>query len=521
MENSARYNDYSTDYQMVDKDQLIASLVDRNKTLTVINSALIERNHALEQTNAELVAQNKALITKLAELAKKNLQPHGQPTKNSRNSSKPPSSDGYQKPKPKSRRQRSGKKPGAQPGHPGSNMKVPHEPDAVVQHFPQKCQSCPHFNQCCDNGIFQCSEQRYVVDVEVRTIVTEHQTLNVANCPCDGGKLKAQFPPDVKAYVQYGDSMVVLAGLLSTYGAVSFERIHVLLSSLLGVSISPGTIRSMVSRCASKVGPILEQIKELLIQEKVAHFDETGVRVNGRLRWVHNSSSNNFTYQTVHEKRGEEGINDNGVMPNFHGTAMHDRWGPYGKYDNVTHALCCAHLLRELECIKEMNPTHQWPDEFASLLMRMKAQKAHDIEYGKTESSPYQQHKFDKEYARITQLAKTECPLPQPTTEKKRGRPKKGPERCLLECFENNKDSICRFFNDFDVPFDNNLAERDIRNVKTKAKVSGGYRSEQGADDYHSVTSYLSTGRKQGISVFTALTEALKGNGKIVIEKFL
>ena len=153
--------------------------------------------------------------------------------------------------------------------------------------------------------------------------------LEVKRCPCcEDAHLRACFPEDIRAYVQYGDSVTVLAGLLSTYGAVSLERIHGILGSLLGVSLSPGTISAMVSRCVEKVGPVLGDSHELLKQNDVNHFDETGVRVNGHLYWVHNSSSANFTYQTINEKRGRDGIDHNGVISKYSGVAVHDCWGP-------------------------------------------------------------------------------------------------------------------------------------------------------------------------------------------------
>ena len=279
--------------------------------------------------------------------------------------------------------------------------------------------------------------------------------------------------------------------LLNTYGAISYERIHVILSSLLGVRLSTATLAKMVKKCAKNCAPVLQNIRDCLVKNNVNHFDETGVRVNGKLYWVHNSSSADYTFQTINKKRGKEGIDANGVIPNSTGVAVHDCWGTYWKYTNVVHAVCCAHLLRELAGIQDNEPSRMWPEQFAGLLIRMKSKKQRDIDQGKQAASPYHLHKFSREYDRILKLADDECPLPPESTEKKKGRRKKGKERSLIERLSNLKAEVCRFFTDYIVPFDNNQAERDIRNTKTKSKVSGCFRTEEGAQDYCTLTSYI------------------------------
>ena len=482
---------------------------------------LLEQLQAVSRERDLLAERNRYLEIKVAELEAVVNELRRRLGLNSRNSSKPPSSDGYGKPKPKNRRQRSGKKPGGQKGHSGSHMEIPHEPDEVLQHFPDNCQGCPHLGSCQAQGNFAATESRYVVDVEITTKVTEHQTLSPAYCPYGDVKRAAQFPDNVKAHIQYGDSVSILACLLSTYGAVSYERIHVILSSLMGVRLSPGTLVNMVGRCAGKVGPTLQDIKNLLIQNTVNHYDETGVRVNGRTCWVHNSSSVNYTYQTVHEKRGQDGIYDNGVISNSSGVAVHDCWESYWNFTNVTHALCGAHLLRELEGVRENANEHTWAQEFEGLLLRMKAQKAHDMAWGKKKASTYHLHKFVREYDHIMQKADIQCPPPPVPIEKKRGRKKKGKERSLIDRLIKLKEAAMRYFTDFRVPFDNNQAERDIRNCKTKAKVSGCFRSKEGAKGYLSISSYISTGRKQGISAFEALQAAFRGMAWVVTKKYV
>ena len=223
----------------MDKDIIIQQYMNQIAEL----SALVE----------ELTASNTALTETVKDLQKTIKDLRRQLNQNSQNSSKPPSSDGFKKPRTQSQRQKSGKKPGGQKGHPGAHMAIPHEPDETRKHLPGKCTSCPHLSDCTLKGdVFTCGEKRYEVNAVITTNVTEHQSVQVASCPCSGEALSGEFPEGIRAYVQYGASVSVLAGLLSTYGAVSTMRIHVLLGSLLGVSLSTGTINTMVSKCAQK-----------------------------------------------------------------------------------------------------------------------------------------------------------------------------------------------------------------------------------------------------------------------------
>ncbi len=482
--------------------------------------ALKQQIEEMRQQNKELTDLVKTLNGTIVELQETIRELRRQLNQNSQNSSKPPSSDGYNKPSPKSQRVKSGKKPGGQMGHPGKHMSIPHKPDEVRQHLPEKCKECPILSECLSNGnVFRCAEKRYVVDAVIKTVVTEHQTMCAEHCPNGNRKLIGIFPENVNAYVRYGDSVAITVGLLSTYGAVSAIRIQSLMKSMLNISISTGTIISMVGKCAQKVAPTIAMIREKLAGKEVCNFDETGVRVNGSLYWVHNSSTPDLTYQTVHTKRGKEGIDGNGVISDFHGTAVHDCWSSYWKYNDVGHAVCGAHLLRELTGIAETYPDHKWANDYKNLLLTMKRTKDKAIKKGQTELSYYHKHKFDKEYKRIMNLADSECPPPQSSPEKKRGRVKRGKERSLIDRLMTLKNEICLFVHDFKVPFDNNQAERDLRNIKTKNKIIGCFRAEDGAQNYLDIMSYLSTGLKHGIGVVEALSAAFAGKGNIVLQQ--
>ena len=388
-------------------------------------------------------------------------------------------------------------------------MQIPHEPDEVVDHLPPKCGDCPRLSECRSKGLFSCDEKRYVVDAITITKVTEHRTMR-AECPLgDGGT--GTFPEDVRAHTQYGDSFTTIVGILDSYGAMSDQRISMLLRDLFGVSLSPGTVVAMTSKCAGRITPLLADIREKVIESKVTHHDETSLRVGKGHMWVHVSSNKDNTYLSLCEKRGYEGIEDNNVLPNTSDVAVHDCFSAYFNYDNVKHAVCCAHLLRELNAMEEMNPGHRWPGMFKDLLISMKMSKDDAISRGETALENEILQSFSDRYDDILIQAQAEAPpLPQDPNRRK-GAYRRGPERALIGRLIDKKDCVCRFFHDFDVPFDNNQAERDLRFLKTKQKVSGCFRSVEGAKDHLTITSYLSTNRKQGIGAYNAMMAAMRG----------
>ena len=468
---------------------------------------------------AELTEENHSLASRVEELQQKL-------GLNSKNSSISPSQDPFRSRKSSSQslRQSSGRRPGGQAGHPGANINLQHEPDEEVEHFPEKCRKCPLFDKCRQNRkVFKRGECRYELNVVLYVKITRHQVIEVSSCPRDDTKqkqkqkMKGSFPENIRGYIQYGDSFTVLAGLLSTFGAVSVKRIHDLMSSMFGVSISTGTIMSMISKCAKQVGPVLPEIRKLIASSDVAHFDETGTDMNGRNFWVHCSSTGQLTLLTANQKRGKDGMDGNGVLPLYKGTAVHDCWGPYWWFQNVIHAVCLAHILRELNWVIEFIPEHTWAAAFRDLLLKMKKAREDAIERGEKELSSELLSEFDKEYDRILRIADKECPDPPDPPDRKRGRKKKGKERALIERLRKLKDSVCLFVHDFAVPFTNNQAERDVRNVKTKNKIAGSFRTEDGLQDYLDIMSYLGTAKKHGVSVFEALTAAFNGNLEIII----
>ena len=301
----------------------------------------------------------------------------------------------------------------------------------------------------------------------------------------------------------------------NTVGAVSINRTHEILSSVFNIPLATGTIKNMVSRCAESLKDTYEQIRLKMITLGLIHCDETGSRVDGKTCWVHVASDQDYTYLTINQRRGQIGMDAANVLPHAHGIIVHDCWGSYWKYQDVTHAICCAHLLRELNGVIENHPEQTWAVRFKNLLLSMK--KVHDkaLLSDENEVSCYHRHKFDKEYDSIIKTAYEENPLPE-ISAKKHGRKKKSKVLNLVCRLDNYKESVCLFIKNLCVPFDNNQAERDLRMVKVKTKVSGCFRSEEGAQEYLTIMSYIGTARKHGINAFTAIREALNGTPDII-----
>lgn len=463
----------------------------------------------LLKTNTEQAATISRMEKTIAELTETIKRLEEQINKNSQNSSKPPSSDGFKKPAPKSLRKPSGKKAGGQEGHKGSNYAITQNPDRIELHEPEACKRCPHYGSC--KSKFCIVEKRQVVDVVVETFVTEHQTLGAPCCKLNDQLLRGEFPEGVNAAVQYGNNLQALVTALNTIGAVSINRVHEILSGVFNIPIATGTIANIVNRCAMGLQDTVESIRMVCSNQDLAHFDETGTRVDKTLHWVHTACTDKYTYLALSPKRGVIGMTDCGVLPSFRGIAEHDCWTPYWSFSGIEHALCCAHLLRELNGIHENHPEQTWPTAFQDLLLEMKKVKEKAIARGKGELSYYHLHKFSVRYDELIKLAKEENPLPK-TQPKKRGRKKIGKVLSLVNRLENYKGAVCLFIKNFKVPFDNNQAERDLRMVKVKTKVSGCFRTVEGARSFLTIMSYVSTSRKHGYNAYEALKLSISGN---------
>ena len=433
--------------------------------------------------------------------------------KNSKNSSKPPSSDGLNKPKPKSLRKKSDKKQGAQQGHKGSGFSVLQTPDEIIEHIPSKCKGCANAGKCTACGVV---ETRYEVDIVVTTNTIAHQIISYS-CPNENGNmLTGNFPTDITGTIQYGVNLKSLAVSLNTVGMVGIKRTHDILSAAFNIPISTGTIFTMVKNCAKKLESIVEKIRIKLISEPIVHFDETGTRVDKKTLWFHNASNKNYTYLTVEEKRGKIGMDASGVLPDFQGIAVHDCWSSYWKYRDVTHAICCAHLLRELVGVLDNHPDQTWASDMKDLLLYMKKIRDKAVFSNKDNLSYYYLHKFDVAYNRIIDEGRRQNPIVKKPANKP-GRLAKGKIRSLVERLANYKAAVCLFTQNFQVSFDNNQAERDVRMVKVKTKVSGCFRTKVGADSFAIIMSYIGTANKQGINSYIAIKNAFIGLPNLIL----
>ena len=477
----------------------------------------------LMEQNALLLKQNENLTASVAELTdtvdklKQTIEElREQLNKNSRNSSKPPSSDGLGKPtvkKDRSLREASGKKQGAQEGHEGVCLSIISNPDHTENHMHSDCEGCPYHDACLEKACIK--ETRHEIDAVVTVDVTAHNLFSVPECPLHGGSRTGHFPADIKAAVQYGKNLQAMVVAFNTVGAVSINRTHEILSSVFNIPLATGTIKNMVTRCADSLKGTHEKIRLKMTTRGLIHCDETGTRVDGKTWWVHNASDRDYTYLTINKKRGRIGMDEAGVLPHARGIIVHDCWGSYWQYPDVTHAICCAHLLRELNGVIENHPEQTWAPKFRRLLLDMKKSRDEAVQEHRDELSSQQLSKFDTEYDDIIKTAYEENPLPE-TSAKKRGRKKKIIVLNLICSLVNDKASVCLFIKNLCVPFDNNQAERDLRMVKVKTKVSGCFRSEEGAQEYLTIMSYIGCANKHHINAFTAIREALNGNPDII-----
>lgn len=458
--------------------------------------------------NEQIAIQNKTIKM----LSEENALLKERLNKNSKNSSKPPSTDGFDKPKPVSLRKPSGKKQGAQPGHQGSGFSLLTKPNDLVYHMPRECSGCLNAANC---RACSFSDIRYVVDINVTTSVVAHKTSAYACPKRDGVIISGSFPGNVTSTMQYGDNLEALAIALNTSGMMSLNRTHEILGAVFGVPISTGTIFQMVKGCGDKLISTVHHIRDVVAALPRVHFDETGLRVAKSLHWVHSASNNLYTFLSVETKRGQAGMDASGVLPRFTGIAIHDCWKPYWRYI-ISHAICNAHLLRELIGILDNHPDQIWAIWMLKHLLRMKKTRDRFVEKGKECLSPYYLQLFSAAYDQIIEKARNMNPIEDKPLGK-RGRQKKGKIRALIERLAEYKESVCLFTKNFLVPFDNNQAERDLRMIKVKQKVSGCFRTKEGADTFMTIMSYLGTATKHGINSYFAIKMALAGQAENLI----
>ena len=457
---------------LAEKVLVMASYDELVEQIRVLTQTVNKLNALLGAMSAKIDAKD-AIIAELTERL----------NKNSRNSSKAPSSDGLKKPTVPNLRKPSGKKAGAQEGHKGSGLKLDKIVSDTIQHKPCQCENCPHADTCKACAV---SPARYELDANVKIHVVKHQVL-AFDCPCLNGKrLSGEFPANVTGRLQYGDNLKALVIALNTSGMMGINRIHELLGSVFNVPIAVGTIAGMVSSFSDILGSAYTKIRNAVMKTPVVHFDETGLRAEGKGFWLHNASTDRLTCYSVQEKRGWKGMDAMGILPSFAGVAVHDCWIPYFHYSSASHALCCAHLLRELNGVIENHPDQkEWAQGMIALLLKMKKAKEESKATGQTHLTEEQYCAFKDEYHELIATAFERNPLDIQTG--RRGRPHKGKVRALAERFAKYESEICLFTVNFAVSFDNNQAERDIRMTNSLhfLCISSGGEENYIHNEYH------------------------------------
>jgi transposase len=453
---------------------------------------LLDKDSQSEATIAQLRLENSLLKNELSQFKARLSQ-------NSNNSNKPPSSDGYAKSKPAIPKF-SNKTSGGQVGHKGKTLKMTALPDEIVKHHPLFCSVCS--SKLNETNVIEIGSKHQVFDLPVqKLLVIEHQLL-LSQCSC-GCQTKAYLPSYLaNSPTQYGPNIKSLAVYLNSDFKIPFQKISVLFKDLYGYSFNQATALNANQRAFECLEPIENQIKEQITMAKVAHADETGIRCNGVLQWLHVTSSNLFTYFFIHQKRGGLAIESaKSILQDCKNYLMHDCWSPYFNLPKATHLVCNAHLIRELQALIEQDS--HWASSMQKFLLEL-------FENRKKQILPQELiPKYIKEFHQICQQGFLEEPPPTKINGQ-RGRTKKSKGRNLLERLSSNQDAILSFAFHEEVPFTNNQAERDLRTVKTKQKVSACFRANSGADHYARIQGFISTMRKHNLNPFQQLKFALQ-----------
>ena len=434
--------------------------------------------------------------------------------RDSHNSSLPPSLDPPWKKVKRTRslRVKTGRKAGGQPGHKGATLLQVNEPDTIIVHRPVKCGGC-----CAvfDALLHATAARRQVFDIsDGRLKVTEHRAQTLI-CPSCLATNRANFPAGVRAPVQYGPGVISRAVYLRFYQLIPVARTSETMRDLFGCNLSPATVERAGLLCSAKLVRCEQRIKAAIRDSPVIGADETGLRVAGGGGWVHVARTGKHTHYGYDKRRGKAAMDEIGILPGFKGTMVRDGWASYKWYQQCRHSLCNAHLLRELVYIKEADPAQEaWVDPFVKLLLAAKEAASDSKQGDKHQISPSRKNYFLSQYEKIIKIASKLNPEPQ-----KRiigpGPPNKPATRptfrSIIKRLEKKRDDVLRFMTDLSVPFDNNGSERDLRMVKLIQKISGCFRTGDGARTFCRIRSYVSTAGKQGHSLLRAVEKAANG----------
>jgi transposase/uncharacterized coiled-coil protein SlyX len=484
-----------------EKEQLVDKILELENDQEHLNKKI----HELEKT----LDKKDTTISELQEKLKKYKE---QLNRNSKNSSKPPSTDGFKKCKPTSERTKSEKKSGGQPGHEGVTLQAVENPDEIKTYAVDQCDAC-------DADLSKVQVTGYIerqeVDIPpVKPIVTEHR-MEIKTCPTCKTKNTAKCPEYLTQAIQYGPRIESLVAYLSHAQFIPLKRIQELCNDIFSLPISQGTLVNMHRNMYEQLEETEKAIKANLINSQTCSLDETSQRNMGKTQWLHSASTETDTFYFAHAKRGIEAMNAMGILPHYKGTAVHDHWKPYFTYKNVVHALCNAHHLRELRSMHE-NYNQNWAQEMREhlvLILKTVNEYKHN---GKTRLTNELLKDFSDTYDAILKKGLSAIPtISTSESVKKRGRIKQHPAKNLHDRLTNFKMETLRFMYDFNVPFTNNLAERDIRMIKVKSKVSGTFRSAEGVAHFCRIRGYISTSRKRKLNIFSSLEKAARGQPEV------
>ena len=449
---------------------------------------------ALQSVNAALMAQNAALVARVAELERRL-------GLNSSNSGKPPSSDGLKKPpRTSSLREPTGKKTGGQTGHPGHTLKRCETPDAIVDHFPPNCAKCgAPLDAAASTG--HAARQVFDLPEPQPLVVTEHRAHH-CQCAACGTQTRAAFPEGVNAPVQYGPRVSAIVLYLLHFQLLPEQRLAEAMADLFGIHLASATIAAMSRTCALRFSGFIATLMTLIAAAPVKHLDETGFRIGGKTWWLHIASTLRLTVYRVDARRGA-------VADGLRGIVVHDHWKPYYKLKQVVHALCNAHHLRELKALAEIEK-----EDWARQMQRLLRLACHAANLARARGKPIPPWRIaliERIYDRIISagmaLHAAQPALQATSAPRRRGRTPRRVGHNLLLRLQGRKQDVLRFLANQAVPFTNNLAERDARMMKLRQKISGGFRSTEGAEDFAIVRSLISTTKKQAWDVISTLRQ--------------
>jgi transposase len=470
---------------------------------------------AAVKDNPAAMAELTALLKMLSELSDKVARLEAridQLTTNSRTSSKPPSSDRHNpnKPPPRSQRRSSGRPPGAQPGHAGRSLEMSSEPDEVIE--APLAAHCPECGEALRSHRVETVEvqRRQVLEVEPpKRRVVEHRGITV-RCPRCGALIAASFPAGINAPVQYGKSVQSLVVYLSVWQLLPSHRLSEMMDQLFGCPISPGSVVNMLRRAGGNSEVVVAAIRECILKEPWACFDETGLSLGGLIYWLHTASTPDYTLLHTHPKRGQEGIVAGGVLPEFEGRAIHDFLAAYMSLGMGQHGLCNGHHLRDLNFVEEVLK-QSWGSAMIEFLVETK-NKVEPLHKEGRQLSSRQLDELQDRYFQILEEGYEQNPAPKAKAKAHRGRPARGKALNLLDRFTEHSEAVMAFALNPGVPFDNNHAERDLRMMKIRQKISGCFRALDLPEVFARLRSVVSTAAKHSVSALRAVEVLFEPN---------